>query len=52
LVSLAEISDEQKSLSQDQNQKLNLVFDLIEVITGSSKQKSVELKNDAKDARG
>lgn len=36
LVTLAEISDEQKSLTSDQSQKLNLVFDLIEVITAAS----------------
>lgn len=36
LVTLAEISNEQKStLTSDQASKLNLVFDLIEVITNS-----------------
>ena len=33
LVTLAEVSDEQKCLTQEQTQKLTLVFELIEVIT-------------------
>jgi hypothetical protein len=32
---LAEVSDEQKCLSQEQTHKINLVFELIEVITNT-----------------
>jgi hypothetical protein len=48
LVTLAEVSDEQKSLTQEQTQKLNLVFELIDVITNTQ---GVDCGSKGKDAR-
>ena len=55
LVTLAEVSDEQKSLTQEQNQKLTLVFELIEVITnirGVEGSKAKEARSESRQGHG